>query len=131
MFHTLITPSVFPGGFLPTLTLLLQALEKGSSGRLIVDSVSNIGPHYARTLREWRRRFLDRFESVIVPALKSEYPNVMGGLRGREEIEVFKRKWICKFCLSEVVPELTVFLSRLLVSLLATYRRPLVNLSHT
>lgn len=72
-------------------------MEKGSSGRLIVDSVSNIGPHYARTLREWRRRFLDRFEDVIVPALKAEYPEVMGGARGRDEIEVFKRKWICTY----------------------------------
>jgi hypothetical protein len=61
---------------------------------------------------------------VIVPALKSEYPNVMGGSRGREEIEVFKRKWICEFgeFLSEVVPGLIVFLSRLLVSLLPTHR---------
>lgn len=86
---------VFPGGFLPTLTLLLQTMQAGSSGRLVVDSVSNIGPHYARTLREWRKRFLDRFETVIVPALKSEYPEVMCGPRGQEEIEVFKRKWIC------------------------------------
>ncbi|KAG6878299.1 hypothetical protein C0993_009305 [Termitomyces sp. T159_Od127] len=85
---------VFPGGFLPTLTLLLQSMRSGSKGRLIVDSVSNIGPHYARTLREWRRRFLDRFESVIVPALKREYPDVMCGPKGMEEIEVFKRKWI-------------------------------------
>jgi cyclopropane-fatty-acyl-phospholipid synthase len=61
-----------------------------------VDSVSNIGPHYARTLREWRRRFLDRFETVIMPSLKKEYPSVMGGdsIKGREEIEVFKRKWL-------------------------------------
>jgi cyclopropane-fatty-acyl-phospholipid synthase len=87
---------VFPGGFLPTLTLLLQSLERGSSGRLIVDSVANIGPHYARTLREWRKRFLDVFETVIVPALKRDYPDVMGGPRGKEEIEVFKRKWICE-----------------------------------
>ncbi|KAG6887994.1 hypothetical protein C0992_009974 [Termitomyces sp. T32_za158] len=85
---------VFPGGFLPTVTLLLQTMRSGSQGRLIVDSVSNIGPHYARTLREWRKRFLDRFESVIVPSLKTEYPDVMCGPRGREEIEVFKRKWI-------------------------------------
>lgn len=66
---------------------------------MIVDSVSNIGPHYARTLREWRRRFLDRFEDVIVPALGEEYPSVMGpncGEQGRREIEVFKKKWICK-----------------------------------
>lgn len=82
------------------MTLLLQALEKGSSSRLIVDSVSNIGPHYARTLREWRRRFLDRFEDVIVPALIAEYPEVMKGSKGREEIEVFKRKWICKLAIA-------------------------------
>jgi cyclopropane-fatty-acyl-phospholipid synthase len=77
------------------LTLLLQSLQEGSSGRLVVDSVSNIGPHYARTLREWRRRFLYQFDRIIVPALKREYPDVMNGPRGKEEIEVFKRKWIC------------------------------------
>ncbi|KAH7919588.1 cyclopropane-fatty-acyl-phospholipid synthase [Leucogyrophana mollusca] len=93
---------VFPGGFLPTVTHLLQAMEKGSSGRLIVDSISNIGPHYARTLREWRRRFLDRFDSVIIPALRAEYPSVMSGPRGMHEIEVFKRKWLYYYCYCEV-----------------------------
>ncbi|KII86625.1 hypothetical protein PLICRDRAFT_114061 [Plicaturopsis crispa FD-325 SS-3] len=92
---------LFPGGFLPTLTLLMTTLSASSSGRLIVDSVSNIGPHYARTLREWRRRFLERFDTVVVPALKREYPDVMDGPRGLEEIEVFKRKWICT-CYCEV-----------------------------
>ena len=66
----------------------------------MVDSISNIGPHYARTLREWRRRFEAKFDSVIVPALRREYPDVMGvkcdPIKAREEIEVFKRKWICK-----------------------------------
>ncbi|KAJ7625387.1 CFS1-like protein [Mycena polygramma] len=94
--------AIFPGGFLPTLTLLLQSLQEGSSGRLIVDSVSNIGPHYARTLREWRRRFLYQFDSIIVPALKREYPDVMNGPRGKQEIEVFKRKWIYYYCYCEV-----------------------------
>ncbi|EIW80982.1 CFS1-like protein [Coniophora puteana RWD-64-598 SS2] len=92
---------LFPGGFLPTVTLLLSDMQKGSSGRLVTDSISNIGPHYARTLREWRRRFLKQFDSVIVPALKAEYPTVMNGLKGREEIEVFKRKWLCD-CYCEV-----------------------------
>ncbi|KAF8526720.1 hypothetical protein JB92DRAFT_2870900 [Gautieria morchelliformis] len=69
------------------LSLLLSTLQAGSQGRLVVDSVVNIGPHYARTLREWRRRFLERFSSVIVPALMKE---------GQKEIEVFKRKWICE-----------------------------------
>jgi hypothetical protein len=101
------------------LTLLLQTLEKGSSGRLIVDSVSNIGPHYARTLREWRRRFLDCFETIIVPALTIQYPEVMTGERGRQEIDVFKRKWICKFFLLfiQILPGMIVLPFRLLVSI--------------
>jgi len=93
----LIMPLVFPGGILPTLTLLIDTLHSGSKGRLIVDSVNNIGPHYARTLREWRRRFLDRFNDVIVPALKAEYPSMVGRDQGLNEIEVFKRKWLCEY----------------------------------
>lgn len=81
---------------LPSLTMLLRTMEAGSSGRLVVDSVCNIGPHYARTLREWRRRFIGCFETVVVPALKAEHPTVMNGACGAEEIEVFKRKWLCK-----------------------------------
>ena len=46
---------------------MVETLTKGSQGRLVVDAVSNIGPHYARTLREWRRRFEARFEEMIVP----------------------------------------------------------------
>ncbi len=58
--------------------------------------MSNIGPHYPRTLREWRRRFEARFEDMIVPALKVEYPGVMDSddAKARAEIEVFRRKWI-------------------------------------
>ncbi|KAG6377107.1 S-adenosyl-L-methionine-dependent methyltransferase [Boletus reticuloceps] len=89
-----IPEALFPGGALPSLTILLRSMEAGSSGRLVVDSVSNIGPHYARTLREWRRRFLDKFETVVVPALKAEHPTVMNGPHGAAEIEVFKRKWL-------------------------------------
>jgi len=89
-------PSVFPGGMLPTLTLLIDTLHSGSKGRLVVDSVNNIGPHYARTLREWRRRFIDRFDDVIVPALKAKYPFMASGDQGLNEIEVFKRKWLCE-----------------------------------
>ncbi len=90
---------VFPGGLTPTLTFVLDTLRSGSKNRLVVDSVSNIGPHYARTLREWCQRFLDRFDDVIVPALRAEYPSIMGdgcGEKGTQEIEVFKRKWTCR-----------------------------------
>ncbi|PPQ86315.1 hypothetical protein CVT25_005616 [Psilocybe cyanescens] len=101
---------IFPGGFLPTLTFLMTTLMSGSKGSLIVESVDNIGPHYARTLREWRRRFVDRFETAIVPALQKEYTErrEKGGISGgtatlsRDEIEVFKRKWIYYYCYCEV-----------------------------
>lgn len=97
---------IFPGGLLPSLTFLLQTLQSGSKGRLVVDSISNIGPHYARTLREWRRRFEAKFESVIVPALRREYPDVMGvkcdPIKAREEVEVFRRKWIYYYCYCEI-----------------------------
>ena len=72
-------------------------MNVGAESQLTVDSISNIGPHYARTLREWRNSFLEKFESVIEPALKEEYPDVMNGKNGSYEIEVFKRKWICEW----------------------------------
>ncbi|KAG8682948.1 hypothetical protein FRC08_014613, partial [Ceratobasidium sp. 394] len=94
---------VFPGGHLPTVTSLLDALVKGGKSKLIVDNIVNIGPHFARTLREWRRRFLARFDSDIVPALQREYPDVFDNTaRGRNEVEVFKRKWVYYYCYCEV-----------------------------
>lgn len=95
--HELTYNPVFPGGFLPSLTLLISTLTQATNGSLIVDSVTNIGPHYARTLREWRDRFEDTFESDIVPALRKAYPESMSSgdeKEEREAIEVFRRKWI-------------------------------------
>ncbi|QRV78092.1 cyclopropane-fatty-acyl-phospholipid synthase [Ceratobasidium sp. AG-Ba] len=88
-------PAFFPGGHAPTATSLLDGLLKGGKSKLVVDNVENIGPHYARTLREWRRRFLTKFESAIIPALQREYPDVFDDTtQGRDEIEIFKRKWV-------------------------------------
>jgi cyclopropane-fatty-acyl-phospholipid synthase len=85
----------------------MSTLAAGSKGRLIVESVANIGPHYARTLREWRRRFVQRFETVVVPSLQKEYAVRTGGDKdgkprklGRDDIEVFRRKWLCEYRLS-------------------------------
>ncbi|QRV85308.1 cyclopropane-fatty-acyl-phospholipid synthase [Ceratobasidium sp. AG-Ba] len=65
--------------------------------------IANIGPHYARTLREWGRRFSAKFESDIAPALQRAYPDVNDRTdRGRREIEVFKRKWMYYYCYCEV-----------------------------
>ncbi|KZO99535.1 cyclopropane-fatty-acyl-phospholipid synthase [Calocera viscosa TUFC12733] len=78
---------IFPGAFVPSAGILLSTLNSGSQGRLVVESVGNIGPHYSRTLREWRRRFLTSFESVVVPELQEQY-----GVSS-VECETFKRKW--------------------------------------
>jgi cyclopropane-fatty-acyl-phospholipid synthase len=82
-------------------------MRKGSQGRLVTESIENIGPRapprsrlallrvderltdYARTLRAWRTSFEARFESEIVPALKEAYPEI----KSRQDIEVFRRKW--------------------------------------
>lgn len=69
-------------------------MQTATSGRFVVESVSNIGPHYARTLREWRKRFVAYFD-VIEEALKKEYPGVFDGKAGEKELRVFWRKWIC------------------------------------
>jgi cyclopropane-fatty-acyl-phospholipid synthase len=60
-----------------------------------VDSISNIGPHYARTLREWRRRFEDNF-TEIEQALRKDHPGAFDTERAHDELEVFRRKWLCK-----------------------------------
>ncbi|KAJ7465937.1 CFS1-like protein [Mycena latifolia] len=79
---------VFPGGYLPSFSFIVQTLNEGSAGRLIVDSVLNIGPHYARTLREWKRRFLANWDTIVAKALIEQYDLDSASL------EIFKRKWI-------------------------------------
>ena len=70
---------IFPGGHLPSVTQLVDSINKGSKGGLIVDEITNIGPHYARTLREWKEKFLQNFESFR--------DDVQG------DADVFRRKW--------------------------------------
>lgn len=69
----------------------METMNAGSSARLTVDSMVNIGPHYARTLREWKRNFVDSWETTIAPALVRKYNLTVA------EQEVFRRKWICEF----------------------------------
>lgn len=49
---------IFPGGLLPSLTVLTTAMTRHA--HLIVDHMENIGDHYAVTLAHWRERFLAR-----------------------------------------------------------------------
>jgi cyclopropane-fatty-acyl-phospholipid synthase len=47
---------VFPGGLLPSIGAISSAMSR--SGALTLQDVDEIGVHYARTLQEWRTRFL-------------------------------------------------------------------------
>ncbi|HEX7473865.1 MAG TPA: class I SAM-dependent methyltransferase, partial [Candidatus Limnocylindrales bacterium] len=51
----------FPGGQCPSLAVIERA---GHDTRLLIRSVTDIAPDFARTLRAWRTRFMAGLESV-------------------------------------------------------------------
>jgi cyclopropane-fatty-acyl-phospholipid synthase len=53
---------IFPGSCIPSITAISNALAKATDLRLV--QLEDITPHYARTLREWRRRFFANIEKV-------------------------------------------------------------------
>ncbi|WP_419758020.1 class I SAM-dependent methyltransferase [Acidisoma sp.] len=65
---------VFPGGMLPTVTIMREQVAKAG---LVLETFEPFGASYARTLAEWRRRF-----HAAWPQLRQ------GGLD-----EMFGRKW--------------------------------------
>lgn len=76
-----ITRYIFPGGHLPALSEVAAAIEK--SGLMMAD-VEVLRLHYADTLREWRRRFMEKREQAL--ALYDER---------------FCRMWECYLAMSE------------------------------
>lgn len=89
---------IFPGGHLPAVSELVGSIQSASGGSLVVDSVENIGPHYAKALRLWREAFLDNWDGKIKPQLLEEKRSE--GMDD-ESAEVFKRKWDYYFRYSE------------------------------
>jgi len=53
---------IFPGGCLPSVTAMQNSMTKNSRLRLL--SMDDFAEGYARTLREWRRNFLERLDDV-------------------------------------------------------------------
>ena len=52
---------IFPGGLCPSLAVVERSLH---GTRLLLRDARDIGPHYARTLRAWRMRFLANLDAV-------------------------------------------------------------------
>jgi cyclopropane-fatty-acyl-phospholipid synthase len=53
---------VFPGSFIPSVELIARTLTKATD--LKIFHLEDIGPHYARTLREWRKNFFANIDQV-------------------------------------------------------------------
>ncbi len=53
---------IFPGGELASVGAILESLRRATS--LALFDLEEIGAHYARTLREWRRRFMGSLDRV-------------------------------------------------------------------
>lgn len=96
---------IFPGGVLPSVSSLVNGMTEGSQGTMVLQSVDSIGPHYARTLREWKRRFEASFEGEggIRQALLRDHSAIRGlpDKQQEAEVEVFRRKWLYYFIYCE------------------------------
>jgi cyclopropane-fatty-acyl-phospholipid synthase len=68
---------------LPSLKVLTREMTKSSD--FVVEHLENIGPHYARTLREWRLRFEQNWDFI----------------RNLGFDERFRRIWNYYFCYCE------------------------------
>ena len=53
---------IFPGGFLPSVEAMSKALGKFTDMKVF--HLQDIGPHYARTLKDWRKRFFGKLEDI-------------------------------------------------------------------
>lgn len=53
---------IFPGGFLPSITAITQAVTHNSD--LVVRDLFDIGEDYGKTLRHWHERFNHKLETV-------------------------------------------------------------------
>lgn len=96
---------IFPGGVLPSVSSLVNAMSQGSQGTMVLQAVDSIGPHYARTLREWHRAFDDAFEGKdgIREALLRDHAAIrnLTPEQREKEVEVFRRKWVYYFVYCE------------------------------
>jgi cyclopropane-fatty-acyl-phospholipid synthase len=53
---------IFPGGFLPSVSVMQECIASRTSMRMI--ELMDFGMHYARTLRLWNERFHERLDEV-------------------------------------------------------------------
>lgn len=52
---------IFPGGYIPSLSEVTESIEKSG---LVITDIEVLRLHYAETLKAWRTRFLDRWDTA-------------------------------------------------------------------
>ncbi|EJN12338.1 methyltransferase, cyclopropane fatty acid synthase [Bradyrhizobium sp. YR681] len=87
---------IFPGGMLPTTEIIEDCAAKAA---LKVTGRESFGPSYARTLREWRHRFLARWQDIESLGFDTRFRRMweyylayceVGFLHGAIDVSLFK-----------------------------------------
>jgi cyclopropane-fatty-acyl-phospholipid synthase len=60
--HPWITKYIFPGGYTPSMSEVIESVEKSD---FIVTDIEVLRMHYSHTLRHWKQRFLQNKDHVI------------------------------------------------------------------
>ena len=60
--HPWITKYIFPGGYTPSLSEIVDPIEKSG---LVISDMEILQMHYSHTLRHWKDRFLDKKDKVL------------------------------------------------------------------
>ena len=62
---------IFPGGCLPSLGAILDSVGRSSDMRLI--QAEDFAPHYAETLRRWRKSFQENLSTILQMGYSQEF----------------------------------------------------------
>ncbi|MFZ1980452.1 MAG: cyclopropane-fatty-acyl-phospholipid synthase family protein [Smithella sp.] len=92
---------IFPGGLLPSVTILSEAATKYSS--FIMENLKDIGTNYAATLKDWRNEYLRNIESISAMGFNN----------------IFQRKWEYYLSICEAG-----FAERVLGDIQVVFRKP-------
>lgn len=92
---------IFPGGLLPSVTILSESATKYSS--FIMEDLKDIGTNYAATLKDWREKYLGNIESISAMGFN----------------KVFQRKWEYYLAICEAG-----FAERVLGDIQVVFRKP-------
>ncbi|KAH9973701.1 Mycolic acid cyclopropane synthetase-domain-containing protein [Lactifluus volemus] len=86
---------MWPRTSIPSATVLINAVNTATQGRFTVERVENHSAHYARTCREWDKRFV---ANVTPEILEKDFPSIK---TDPAMFEMLYRKWRYLFAYAE------------------------------